>query len=76
MTTRPVSENWLASMFRGLGVSLEQLRVDRQLDEALTAGPDPLHLSAVFGMDDETAIKYAAAARYLLASAAENQPPR
>ncbi|MFI5064549.1 MAG: hypothetical protein ACHP9Z_11310 [Streptosporangiales bacterium] len=76
MTTRPVSENWLASMFRGLGVSLEQLRVDRQLDEALTAGPDPLHLSAVFGIDDETAIKYAAAARYLLASAAENQPPR
>ena len=76
MTTRPVSENWLASMFRGPGVTLEQLRVDRQLDEALTAGPDPLHLSAVFGIDDETAIKYAAAARYLLASAAENQPPR
>ena len=76
MTTRPVSENWLAGMFRGLGVTLEQLRVDRQLDEALTAGPDPLHLSAVFGIDDETAIKYAAAARYLLASAAEDQPPR
>ena len=39
MTTRPVSENWLTSPFRGLGVTLEQLRVDRQLDEALTAGP-------------------------------------
>ena len=76
MTTRPVSENWLAGMFRGLGVTLEQLRVDRQLDEALTAGPDPLHLAAVFGIDDETAIKYAAAARHLLASAAEDQPPR
>jgi integrase len=76
MTTRPVSENWLASAFRGLGVTLEQLRVDRQLDEALTAGPDPLHLAAVFGIDDETAIRYAAAARRLLASAAENQPPR
>jgi hypothetical protein len=75
MTTRPVSENWLAGMFRGLGVTLEQLRVDRQLDEALTAGPDPLHLAAVFGIDDETAIKYAAAARQLLASAAEDQPP-
>jgi hypothetical protein len=48
----------------------------RQLDEALTAGPDPLHLAAVFGIDDETAIKYAAAARHLLASAAEDQPPR
>ena len=41
MTTRPVSENWLTSCFRGLGVTLEQLRVDRQLDEALTAGPTP-----------------------------------
>jgi hypothetical protein len=72
----PVSENWLTSFFRGLGVTLEQLRVDRQLDEALTAGPDPLHLASVFGIGDETAIRYAAAARHLLASAAEDQPPR
>jgi integrase len=75
-TTRPVSENWLTSPFRGLGVTLEQLRVDRQLDEALTAGPDPLHLAAVFALGDETAIKYASAARHLLASAAEDKPPR
>ena len=76
MTTRPVSENWLTSTFRGLGVTLEQLRVDRQLDEALTAGPDPLHLASVFGIGDETAIRYASAARHLLASAAEDEPPR
>jgi integrase len=76
MTTRPVSQNWLTSTFRGLGVTLEQLRVDRQLDEALTAGPDPLHLAAVFGVGDETAIRYASAARHLLASAAEDEPPR
>jgi integrase len=76
MTTRPVSENWLTSPFRGLGTTLEQLRVDRQLDEALTAGPDPLHLASVFGIDDETAIRYAAAARHLLASAAEDDPAR
>ena len=76
MTTRPVSENWLTSFFRGLGVTLEQLRVDRQLDEALTAGPDPLHLASVFGIGDETAIRYASAARHLLASAAEDQSPR
>lgn len=75
MTTRPVSENWLAGLLRGLGATLEQLRVDRQLDEALTAGPDPLHLAAVFGIGDETAIKYATAARRLLASAAEQAPP-
>ncbi len=76
MTTRPVSENWLTSTFRGLGVTLEQLRADRQLDEALTAGPDPLHLASVFGIGDETAIRYASAARHLLASAAEDEPPR
>ena len=76
MTTRAVSENWLASTFRGLGTTLEQLRVDRQLDEALTAGPDPLHLATVFSIDDTTAIKYAAAARHLLASAAEDKPAR
>jgi hypothetical protein len=74
MTTRPVSENWLASTFHGLGISLEQLRVDRQLDEALAAGPDPLHLATVFGIDDTTAIKYAAAARHLLQTAAEHEP--
>jgi integrase len=76
MTTRPVSENWLASTFPGLGTTLEQLRVDRQLDEALAAGPDPLHLATVFGIDDTTAIKYAAAARHLLVSAAEHEPAR
>jgi integrase len=75
MTTRPVSENWLGGLLRGLGATLEQLRVDRQLDEALTAGPDPLHLAAVFGIGDETAIKYATAARHLLASAAEEDQP-
>jgi site-specific recombinase XerD len=76
MTTRPVSENWLGGLFRSLGTTLEQLRVDRQLDEALTAGPDPLHLAAVFGIDDTTAIKYAAAARHLLANAAQDEPAR
>jgi integrase len=76
MTTRPVSENWLASTFRGRGVTLEQLRVDRQLDEALIAGPDPLHLATVFGIDDTTAIKYATAARHLLETAAGREPAR
>lgn len=76
MTIRPVSVNWLSGPFRGIGVTLDQLRVDRQLDEALAAGPDPLHLAAVFGLCDETAIKYAAAARQLLDSAAEENPSR
>src|SRR6185437_8622271 len=66
MTTRAVSENWLAGACRGLTATLERLRVDRQLEEALTHGADPLHLAAVFGIDDTTAIKYAAIARQLL----------
>ena len=71
MTTRAVSENWLAGSYRGLTATLERLRVDRQLEEALTHGADPLHLAAVFGIDDTTAIKYATIARQLLQTAAE-----
>jgi hypothetical protein len=75
MTTRAVSENWLTESCRGLTATLERLRVDRQLEEALTCGADPLHLAAVFGIDDTTAIKYAAIARQLLQTAAEQHAP-
>jgi hypothetical protein len=75
MTTRAVSENWLTQSCRGLTATLERLRVDRQLEEALTCGADPLHLAAVFGIDDTTAIKYAAIARQLLHTAAEQHDP-
>ena len=43
--------------------SLEGLRVDRQLEEALVQGPDPLHLAEVFGLHETTAMRYAASAR-------------
>jgi hypothetical protein len=75
MTTRAVSENWLTGSCRGLTATLERLRVDRQLEEALTCGADPLHLAAVFGIDDTTAIKYAAIARQLLETTAEQHGP-
>ena len=75
MTTRAVSENWLTESCRGLTATLERLRVDRQLEEALTCGADPLHLAAVFGIDDTTAIKYAAIALQLLQTAAEQHDP-
>jgi hypothetical protein len=75
MTTRAVSENWLTESCRGLTATLERLRVDRQLEEALTHGPDPLHLAAVFGLDDTTAIRYATIARQLLESPAEQHDP-
>ncbi|GGQ86205.1 hypothetical protein GCM10010195_47440 [Kitasatospora griseola] len=42
----------------------------RQFEEALTHGPDPLHLAEVFGLD-ETAMRYADSARALLQQAAE-----
>jgi hypothetical protein len=75
MTTRAVSENWLAGSCRSLTATLERLRVDRQLEEALTHGADPLHLAAVFGIDDTTAIKYATIARQLLETTAEQHGP-
>ena len=52
--------------------TLERLRVDRQLEEALTHGPDPLHLAVVFGLDEKTAIRYATAARQLLETPIES----
>ena len=75
MTTRAVSENWLTGSCRGLTATLERLRVDRQLEEALTCGADPLHLAAVFGIDDTTAIKYAAIARQLLQTPPDSTTP-
>lgn len=68
---RPVSKVWITNNLRGQTATLERLRVDRQLDEALTHGPDPLHLAAVFGLDDKTAIRYAASARQILEPQAE-----
>jgi integrase len=71
--TEPVGKVWVTKAFWGLTATLERLHVDRQLDEALAHGPDPLHLSAVFGLSDQTAIRYAAAARHILQTPAEHQ---
>jgi hypothetical protein len=71
LETGPISGVSITKALRGQAATLEQLRVDRQLDEALTRGPDPLHLAGIFGLDDKTAIRYANAARHLLESAAE-----
>jgi hypothetical protein len=63
METAPVSRVSLTESFRDQAATLERLRVHRQLDEALTQGPDPLHLAAMFGLDPKTAIRYAENAR-------------
>ncbi|MGI5243377.1 hypothetical protein [Dactylosporangium sp. CA-139066] len=67
----PVTHPWINRILRGLPATLERLRVDRQLDEAITSGGDPLHLAAVFGIADTTAIRYANAARQLLTTGVE-----
>jgi hypothetical protein len=72
MTTAAVSSNWLGQTCHGL---LERLRVDRQLEEALTHGPDPLHLAAMFGLGTSTAVRYAAIARQLQQTPAEQHHP-
>ncbi|MFE9191057.1 integrase [Micromonospora sp. NPDC007208] len=63
----PVSHTWILNL-RGLPGTLERLRIDRQLEEAITAGADPLHLAAVFGLSEGTAIRWATNARQLLTS--------
>jgi integrase len=67
----PVSAVWVRQAIRGLTGTLERLRIDRQLEEALVHGPDPLHLAVVFGVSEKTAIRYAAAARQLLTTPIE-----
>jgi hypothetical protein len=75
-STRPVSDNALTAPFRRRAATLEALRVDRQLDEALTHGPDPLHLAVVFGLNETTAVRYSTAARKLLTTPAEQHHPQ
>jgi integrase len=71
--TGPVSHAWVRSL-RGQAATPDRLRIDRQLEEALAHGADPLHLAAVFGIDDSTAIRYAASARQLLTRPHETGP--
>lgn len=70
----PVSHPWANQILRGLPATLERLRIDRQLEEALTHGADPLHLAAVFDLDESTAIRYAATARQLLGRPHHDDP--
>jgi hypothetical protein len=61
----PVSHTAILNL-RGLPGTLERLRIDRQLEEAVAAGADPLHLAALFGFTEGTAIRWAANARELI----------
>ncbi|MGW1405393.1 hypothetical protein [Streptomyces sp. NPDC002403] len=63
--TSRASSHWTSAAMSGQDATLERPRVDRQLEEALTHGPDPLHLAEVFGLDEKTAMRYADSARRL-----------
>ena len=65
---------WIRDL-RGLPATLDRLRIDRQLEEAIACGADPLHLAAVFDIDTSTAIRYATNARQLLAHDHEARLP-
>jgi len=73
--TRPVSPDYL-DKHQLHGISLEHIRRDRILQEALATGADPLHLALVFNIDHTNAMAYANAARNLLSSPAEQAPSR
>jgi len=45
------------------GFSIDQIRADRILHEALTAGPDPLHLALVFNLSHATTSRFTALAQ-------------
>jgi hypothetical protein len=53
-----VSRGYLNWNLQRHGVSIERIRRDRVLHEALTARADPLHLALVFGLSHTTASKY------------------
>jgi integrase len=73
--SEPVSADFL-DKHQLRGISLERIRRDRILQEALATGADPLHLALVFNIDHTNAMAYANAARNLLSSPAEQAPSR
>lgn len=76
----PVTKAYFKWHLGDRGIHPQRIRADRILHEALTVGPDPLHLSLVFNLSHSTASRYAAIAEQLLAtpthSADEYPPPR
>lgn len=74
--TGPVSRTYLHRHLLGDGVDLEQIRGDRVLHEALTVGPDPLHLALVFNLSHTAASRYASVARNLFDGQLEHEPIR
>ncbi|RAJ70624.1 MULTISPECIES: hypothetical protein [unclassified Streptomyces] len=73
-TTGRASSHWISAAMRGQDATLEKLRVDRQREEAMIKGPDPLHLAEVFGLDEKSAMRYADYAPALMERPLETGP--
>lgn len=56
----PVTRGYVQAVFARLGVTAEDLRVDRLLGEVQATGADPLKLTEFFGITESTAIRYCA----------------
>jgi integrase len=72
--TGPVSGPFVRFSLGRNGFSIDHIRADRILHEALTAGPDPLHLALVFNIEHSTALRYATVAEHLLNDELEHAP--
>ncbi len=66
----PVSKSYLSWNLQRHGVSIERIRRDRVLHEALTSRADPLHLALVFNLSHTTASRCTLIACDLLADPA------
>lgn len=69
----PVSAPYISFRLKRSGFSIDRIRADRILHEALTAGPDPLHLSLVFNISHDTAFRYSKVAEQLLSDELEQR---
>lgn len=70
----PVSRGYVNFHLKPHGVSVERIRRDRVLHEALTGRADPLHLALMFGISQSAASKYTLIACDLLAEPPGQEP--
>ncbi|MET9359186.1 hypothetical protein ABZY14_40765 [Streptomyces sp. NPDC006617] len=72
--TGPVSPYFLKRQLTLHGVSLDRVRANRVLGEALATGADPIHLTTLFDLSETTAVKYTILARQLLFEPSGQEP--
>ncbi len=73
--TGPVSTFFIKRHLTLRGISLERIRIDRRLHEALATGADALRLAVPFNLHPTTAARYAACARRILSDEIDETLP-